>query len=408
MGTKILGWLIVIGVAGGAVAYFTTRVSVIEVTADRIKRGHVETTITAISSGTIRTKTDVMLVAEHLGKVVEVHVADGERVTKDQILIELAHAELDAHVALAEANVRAAEARLEQAKLGAAIYEDLSESRVNQSSAQRRQAQEDYERLKALAEKQIIPQMEVDRLGLALDVARESEVGARASARESTVREQEIASAEAFLDQVKASLDLAVSARDKAYVRAPFDGVVADVIVDPGAGVAHGVPVVHMIDDSSIYVEAPFDEANASQITTGLMARITVDTYRGEAFFGFVEYIPPVVAINMDLSRTLNVKVRLDGDNDKLIAGMSADVVLLVEQKDDVLYIPAENLVQQKYAFVIEDGIAVQRDVELGIGNWFSYEVLSGLEEGEQFITSVGLRELSDGVAVEVVEELGL
>ncbi len=382
LGTKILGWLIVIGVAGGAVAHFTTRVSVIEVTADRIKRGHVETTITAISSGTIRTKTDVMLVAEHLGKVVEVHVADGERVTKDQILIELAHAELDAHVALAEANVRAAEARLEQAKLGAAIYEDLSESRVNQSSAQRRQAQEDYERLKALAEKQIIPQMEVDRLGLALDVARESEVGARASARESTVREQEIASAEAFLDQVKASLDLAVSARDKAYVRASFDGVVADVIVDPGAGVAHGVPVVHMIDDSSIYVEAPFDEANASQITTGLMARITVDTYRGEAFFGFVEYIPPVVAINMDLSRTLNVKVRLDGDNDKLIAGMSADVVLLVEQKDDVLYIPAENLVQQKYAFVIEDGIAVQRDVELGIGNWFSYEVLSGLEEG--------------------------
>lgn len=409
MGTKIFGWLIAGAVVVGGVAMYTMREKTIDVMAATVERGHVESTITAISSGTIRPNLDVRLVAEHAGRVIAVHVEDGDFVEKDQLLIELSHAELDAQVRLAEANLRAARARLAMAELGAEILEDVSETRVNQTEAQRREAQENYERLKALADKNVVPKADLDRLGHALDVAREGEASAIASARETEVREQEIISLEASIEQFEASVELAKSAREKADVRAPFAGYVADIMVDPGAGVGFAMPVVHLVDTSSIYVEAPFDEANAASISKGLMARITVDTYRDKFFYGEVQYIPPTVSINMDLSRTLNVKVRMhDGDTEDLIAGMSADVVLLVDQNDNALYLPTESLVREKYAFIIEDGVARRREVTLGIGNWHSYEILDGVKEGETFVTSVGLRDLVDGVRVNVVEDLGL
>ena len=189
-------------------------------------------------------------------------------------------------------------------------------------------------------------------------------------------------------------------------MRAPFDGKVVKVNVDLGAGVAVGMPLIHLLDDSAIYVEAPFDEANASDIQEGMLARVTVDTYRDREFEGTVEHIPSLVSLNMDLSRTLNVKVLISDDTKGLLTGMSADVVLLVDKQEDVLYVPSEALVRQQYAYVIEDGVAVRRDIERGAGNWQTTAILSGLIEGETYITSVGLRELEDGVRVRVVEEL--
>jgi len=405
VGTQILGWLIFLAILAAPVAFMLTREETIDVTATTIGRGHVEETVTAISSGTVKPSMDSMIATGSLGTVVKLNVEEGDRVETGALLVELDHAEVDAQVKLSEANLKAGNYGLTQAQLGAGIGKEVAETRVKQAQAQYDQALKDYESLKPLAEK-AIPQMEFDKAKLALEVAKQTLASALASQRENLVRDEEVGMAEAQIEQLRAAVDVAKAARDKAFVKAPFSGVIAKVFSDEGEAVSMGMPLVQLVDPSKCYVEAPFDEANAAEIRLGQKARINLDAYRGEDFTGVVEFISPVVSINPDLSRTLNVRIRVAEDAEKFLAGMSADVILLVQEKDDVVFAPSEALIRQEYAYVIEDGRAVRRDLTLGIGNWNTTEIVSGLVEGDQLITSISLTGLEDGVRVNVVESL--
>jgi HlyD family secretion protein len=259
--------------------------------------------------------------------------------------------------------------------------------------------------MKPLAGK-AIRQNDFEKAALALKVAEESLAAAKAGQRENLVREEEIRMAESNIEQLEAAIAVAEAARGKTSVKAPFSGIVAKIFSDAGEAVSMGMPLVQLVDPSTSYVEAPFDEANAAEIRLGQKARINLDAYREEDFTGVVDYIAPVVSINPDLSRTLNVRIRIQEGTEKFLAGMSADVILVVEEKDDVVYVPTEALIREEYLYVIEDGRAVRRDVTPGIGNWNATEITSGVEEGEQIITSISLTDLQDGVPVKVVDIL--
>jgi HlyD family secretion protein len=178
--------------------------------------------------------------------------------------------------------------------------------------------------------------------------------------------------------------------------------------VKKGEAVALGLPLVQLVNDANLYIEAPFDEANAAKIRVGFAARIEVDAFPGEEFPGEVTYIAPVVSMNRDLSRTIKVKVRVTRGGERLLAGMSADVTLIAQTKEGVLYVPSESLIRDELAYVIEHGRVVERRVQAGIGNWEHREIVSGLSEGEQFVTSVAAKGLRPGVPVRIVDALDL
>src|SRR5690606_24889660 len=125
------------------------------------------------------------------------------------------------------------------------------------------------------------------------------------TAREGEVRQEEVLAAESALEQLEAALRVAEAMRDKAIIRAPFDGIVARITVDEGEGVGMGVPVLHLLQEADIYIDAPFDEANALDIQLGQLTRINIDSVRDRTFLGKVSFISPVVTLNMDLSRTV-------------------------------------------------------------------------------------------------------
>ncbi|MCC6693984.1 MAG: efflux RND transporter periplasmic adaptor subunit [Candidatus Hydrogenedentes bacterium] len=406
LGPQIVGWLIFLAILATPVAYLLTREEVIDVTAATIARGHVEQTVTAISSGTVKPFLDSMVATGSLGTVVNVPFEEGDHVNKGDVIVELRHDELDAQVALAEANLKVGMSRLEQAKLAAGINAEVAVTRVAQTAAQLEQAEKDFESMKALADRNAIRQNDFDKAALALKVARESAAAAKAGQREDLVRAEEVRMAEANIEQLKAAVAVATAARENAFVKAPFAGVIARIITDVGEAVSMGMPLLQMVDPSTCYVEAPFDEANAAEIQLEQKARINLDSYRGEDFFGTVEFISPVVSTNPDLSRTLNVRIKVGEETEKFLAGMSADVVLVIEEKEDVVYAPTESLIRQEYAYVIENGRAVRRDIKTGIGNWNTMEILEGLKEGDQLVTSIGLADLADGVRVRVVDAL--
>jgi HlyD family secretion protein len=404
--TRLFGWITFLAIIGVPLALWSNREPVVDVTAMTITIGRVEQTITAIASGTVLAEEDAMVAAELLGKITGVYVNEGDRVSLGDLMVELNHAELDAQVALAEANLRVGLSRAEQVRLGATIYEQVAAAQVGQTSAQLEQTRSDFRRMDALSKERAVSRMELDKAALALKVAREANAGAEATQQENLVRQEEVRAAETSLEQLEAARDAANATREKAFVRAPFDGIVARVLVDIGEAVMVGAPVLQVVRDTSVYIKAPFDEANAAEVAVGQPARINIDAYRGRDFPGTVEQISPVVTLNPDLSRSLDIRLRIEEGQDALVPGMSADVVIVADQKDDALFVPSEAIVRQRYCYIIEDGRARRRELILGVGNWDTTEVLAGVTRGDQIITSVALNGLDDGTRVQVVDEL--
>lgn len=406
---QVIFWVVVLAIVVGGAAWVVTRVDRLEVEADRVQRGTVEQTVAAINAGQVKARQDARIAAEIVARIEKVHVSAGERVQAGDLLVELSRGELDAQVALATANLGVGESRVRQTRLAAAIYDEVARTRVQTTAAQREQAATDLGRLEALRVSDAIPRAEFDRASVALRVAQEAETAAIVSARESEVRREEVHSAESALEQLRASLAVAEAMRDKAFIRAPFDGIVARIFLDEGEGVAMGVPVLHLLQDADVFVEAPFDEANAAQIANGQMTRIEIDARRDTVFEGTVSFISPVVTLNPDLSRTVNVEISLaPEDQAAFVSGMSANATIVVEERDDAIYVPTQCVVRERFVYLVRDGVAVLQEFEPGLTNWDRTEVRSGLSEGDVVVSSIGLRELRDGTPVKIVADLDL
>lgn len=403
-------WLLLIlvlaGVAGAGY-YFYTQEKPLQVTAAPVETGHVEETVAAIASGTVMPGQRAMLAIGAIGTIAEIHVEDGDEVTAGQVLVELEHDDLDAQVALAHANLKAGAPRVQQTRIAATMAEDVTSTQLRQARAQLDAARAEYNRVAPLAAREAISKSDFEKAALALRVAEEAVAAAQAAQGETGVRAQDIASAEAIIEQLEAAVAAAEAMREKAFLKAPFDGVVARVMLEKGEAVTMGMPVLSLVSVKDSYIEAPFDEANAGELRVDMPVRIELDAYPDEAFEGRISFISPVIQPNADLARTLNVKVEILGGHSKFLPGMSADVTAVAENRENAIRVPSESLVRDEFAYVIENNRARRRDVKLGIGNWEYQEVLSGLKPGELLVTSVGVQGLADGVLVEVVEELG-
>lgn len=406
LAVRLASWILPLALIAAPLVYLGLREGSVRVTAIPVSRGDVEDTVAAISSGTVKPRLDAMIASEFMGKIISIPVEEGDRVKEGDLLVELNHAELDAQLALAEANLRVGGSRLEQVKLGANIYSDVASTQVSQSNAQFEQARSDFERAEALYERKAISQSDFDKARLALRVAEETAAAAKASQRENLVRDEEVQSAATTIEQLQAAVDAARAAQQKAFVRAPFDGIVAKRIVDEGEAVTMGMPLLRLVESEDRYVEAPFDEANASEIAIGQKVRLGLDAYADEEFLGEVTYISPVVTTNLDLSRTLDAKIRIVQGQERFVPGMSVDVTIIVDSHENVVRVPSESIIRQEYVYVVSDGRARRRPVEVGIGNWEFTEILSGLDETDLLVTSVSVSGLDDGVQVNVVEEL--
>ncbi|MGC8737730.1 MAG: efflux RND transporter periplasmic adaptor subunit [Candidatus Hydrogenedens sp.] len=393
-------------IVAGIVHYFFFYTSPIQVTVDTVKKGKVQQTVSAFASGTIMAHRRSMIASGMMGIISKVHVKEGQHVARDEILIELSHEDLDAQVALSEANLLVAKTRLEQARVGYEVAKNLSESQINQTQAQLKQAESDLERAKKLREQGILSPGEQEKVELAYKVAKEAYQSALTSVKELQVREQEVKAGETAIIQAESALNSARAIRDKAIIKAPFDGVVATINVHEGEGIAIGVPLMYLLDNSDLYIEAPFDEANAGQISLNQKTRIELDAFPGQVFMGEIFEISPVITITKEFTRTFTVKVRfLEQGN--FLAGMSADVTVIVSEKDNVLYVPSESLIRDEFAYVVVGDRAVRKPVTLGIGNWETREIVEGLKEGDTIITSVGIKGLTDGVRIKIVPSLG-
>ena len=118
--------------------------------------------------------------------------------------------------------------------------------------------------------------------------------------------------------------------------------------------------------------------------------------------------IAPTVSAERLKSRNVQVKVRLASPPPELRPGLSADVEIVVARLDDALSVPSETVMskdREQFVYVVEDNRIAKRAVVTGHVSWDATEVRSGLQAGEQVVTSLDVEGLAPGARVTVTRK---
>ncbi len=208
------------------------------------------------------------------------------------------------------------------------------------------------------------------------------------------------------VDQLKTQLDAAKSQYDNllenTVLRSPITGVVTARNYDPG-DMTGSLPVLTVGQLAPVVkVMINVSENDLATLRQGQPVDVTFDAYPGETFSGKVQRIYPTVDT---ATRTFEVEVRIANATEKLKPGMFARVSIDLGTQQNVV-VPDRAVVKQtgsgnKYVYVLKGNTVSYNRVDLGQRLDNSYELLSGIEDGDTVVIT-GQTRLADGVKVEV------
>jgi HlyD family secretion protein len=311
-----------------------------EVTRERIER-------VVVATGTIEPEREVEVRPRTAGIVERIPVETGDRVERDQVVVELERELLEAQVREARAAVDAARVEVRYAGI-------------------------ELERAATLRQRGALSDQ-------AQDTARARQEKAQAA----------VAQAEARL------LSLDVQLR-YTTVRAPLAGIVLDVFVEEGnavspvTAVTGGTLLMSIAGDASVHLEGLVDENEVARVATGQPARLRTEAFAERVFAGSVRKIAPLGQRVQNVTY-FEVEVEIaDPDAKLLLPRMSADADIVTEVVEDAVVVP-ETALRYRGAEVQVDVLdgdepPEPRTVRLGIVDGARVQVLSGVSPGEKVL----------------------
>jgi HlyD family secretion protein len=346
-----------------------------------------------LASGTLTFREQVQLRSEVIGQVTELHVEEADEVKKGDPVITLEPKTYQAQVDQAEAQVRIQQIAIERQRLLISTLADR------------------FERQKAMFAKNLVDTDSYEALKSDLALAK-----------------VDLRSLQESLAQVRAALDQSEELLSKTRITSPIDGVVIQVDIKVGETVIAGttnIPGSTMMviaDPSETLTEVQVDEADIAQVREGQGADVFTAAYPDTPLSGTIQSIASVARQTPgQASLSFLVKILMDKqDSMKIRPGMSVRADIYTETSDETLAIPVQAVlydedtdqdddgaVEQTYVFVMQDGKAVRKDVEVGISSDSDQEITDGLEEGERVVIGPFriLRHLNDGEEIEEAED---
>src|SRR3990167_7769184 len=371
---KSLPYFAVLLLLAAAIWHFT-RPEPVRVQLTRVEHGTVEATVSNTRAGTIKACRRAKLAPTVGGQSAQLQVKKGDRVKTGQVLLELWKDDLQA------------QARLAEQQLGTAA------TRVEEVCAVAEQSGKEAVRARQLRERGFISPEGLER----------AEADAKAKRASCKAAHSEI-------NQARSRIAVAQAGLRRMVLRAPFDGIVADISGELGEYATPsppGIPTppaIDLIDDRCLFVSAPIDEADAANIKVGQVTRITLDAIKGKSFAGKVKRIAPYVLELEKQARTVEVEVEFvePPTEENLLIGYSADVEIVHASHEKVLRIPTQTMLEGKRVLLYRaDGVLEERKVETGLANWEYTEITSGLNEGDRIVMSLDQAGVKAGARVQ-------
>ena len=416
----LIGIAAVIALAAFGYIFLFSTAKTISVGSVRVETGAPsagESVLTA--SGYVVAHHKIAVGAKVMGRVAWIGVEKGDLVQEGQLLVRLEDSEFRAQVNQANANMAAAQARLDQLRSGSRPQEKMRDkAAVIQAEANLKTAEADYQRSLTLFRAGVTSKAELDH-ALAERDTKASLVEAAKQASSMTEvgpRTEEIRAAQAQVQQMKAALDYANTQLAATEIKAPVAGTVLERIVERGemvspsafGGSGARTSVVDLADLTDLQIELDISQSDFSRLKMEQRAEIVPDAFPNLRYNGFIAEIAPEA--NRAKS-TVQIKVKVDNPNAQLRPEMNARVNFLSDkpapnqtQAIARVLVPKLAVVKKdgaSFVFVVKDNKVEQRTIRIGDEQGDAYFVLDGLSGNESVATS-GVEKLRDGDRVKI------
>ena len=335
------------------------------------------------------------------GKVVAVGVDLGSYVKRGQMIVRLEPADSKLHLDQTIAQLESAKAAVKQAeeKIGLRPSQPFDPERVPDVAAARANyelAEKNLQRAVKLIESGDVSRSAYDQQKAQRDALREIYQAALAQARQNLAA---VAVARSNVANAQSQVDLARRALAYTVVRSPIDGYVADRPVDLGEYVTTTTKVATIVRTNPLRMRIDIPEQSIPEVKAGESVSLTTSAWPDRSFSGRIARVSPNVT---PTSRTLTVEAEVENSSGALKPGQFATVRILLPRSEPAILVPARAVHTESgvsRVFVIKDGHAQQRLVQLGQTEGDLVEIKQGLAADEQVATS-NVELLSDGAIV--------
>ena len=385
------------------------------------------------ASGKIQPRTLVNISADTMGRVTDLAVEEGQRVQKGQFLLQIDPRNLTSAFNQTQASLAAARSQMEQLRVS-----------TESSKAALKQAQENYTRQQQLFKQGLTPKESLDSAENTLKM-RQADVDSQT--RQIETQRLRIQQEQAVLENAKFNLS-------KVRIEAPITGIITRRNIEEGETVVvgtmnnAGTVLLTVADMSVIEAEVEVDETDIPNVSLGQPAKVTIDAMPGKTFTGKVTEIgnSPIQATGGAAAQATNfkVKVTVDGEVPEVRPGFTCTAEITTATRQQVISVPIQatavrevivdkegNIVRDEVkgpqrgrpapvqaqdlkpgqerkelegVFVVRDNKAVFTPVKTGIAGEKYFEVMSGVNVGDQVIIGPfsSVRELRDGTTVKI------
>lgn len=347
-GLKLFVVLLVL--AGGAAAAFFASRPIARV--ETIRKGNVADVVGA----TVVVEPGVVspIMSEVEGRLIESKLAVGTEFKAGDVIARIDPADVDLEIEHAQNEYDAADKSIK-------IAQEIAKLRVAS-------AKEDLKEAERLFEKKDLAENDILRKRREEEVAEQSRLNDEAE----NVRR---------LAALKNTLKVAQRKKDKMTIKAPFDGVVTEVFVNPQDLVSGKQSLANLIALTRL-VRAKIPEEHFAAVQVGQRVVVSLLGYREKTFEAKIRAkLPTSEPGTQRYSAFLDIEI----EPAKLVPGLTGDAAIYVDEHRDVVLVPRRAL-SDDYVFVVEGSVVRQQRVELGFKDLNVAEVKTGLKPGDRVI----------------------
>ena len=288
------------------------------------------------------------------GRLLSVSVQLGDSVRRGQTIAKVEDREVAEQVRQAEASM------------------EVSKATIRQREADLRVAELNYDRSKNLFSRQLLAKQALD----------DAESRYLAAVAQLDLSKAQQAQNEARLQELKFNLNNTI-------ITSPVDGFVGRRNVDPGAMVNTNTAIASVVDISRLKLVVNVVEKDLRMVNPGDVGVVEVDAYPGEKFNGRIARVAPVLD---PATRTAPIEIEIPNSGNRLKPGMYARISLAVEERKNALVAPKSAVIDFENKRGVWQPNADNRaqfvPVTLGIEGPETVEIVSGLKDGDRFVTT--------------------
>lgn len=343
------------------------------------------------ATGTVKAKTTTQVAANMMGRITSIPFIEGSLVSRGQVLVEIDNRESFTQIEKANAGIKEAQAALIEIDKSV----EVAKTAVKTAEANRVLAEKTFARIKELYERKSASGQEFDEAQSRLKMATSEVERAKANIPAILSKKEQI---NAKIQQANADIKNINVRQSYSKITSPVSGIIVKKYAETGAIASPGMPLLSIEDNSQYRLEAAVEESKSKLVRIGNRVSVKIDALGEGEFFGVISEILPSADA---ASRSYTVKIDLPA-SPLLKTGLYGLARFPIEGKSAIM-VPQTAIVERgqlRGVYVVStDGIAQFRIVTTGKTGDGNVEILSGLSEGDVFV-SADIYRVNDGVKI--------